>query len=81
MNNPRDILNELKWREEYDLKKTLICYIHRGAQNNTKTINGEDIVKIEKSFIQIKTAMIPFHRILKITYNDKILFERQKIKN
>lgn len=76
MNNPRDILNELKWRKKYDLHKAEIWYIHRGAPNNTKIISGQDIVNIEKSFMQTKTAMIPFHRIFKIVYNGEILFKR-----
>ena len=76
MSNPRDVLNELKWRENLDLEKAEIWYIHRGAPNDTKIISGKDIVKLGKSFMQTTTAMIPYHRIFKITYKGDIIFKR-----
>ena len=76
MSNPRDILNELKWRQNFDLEKTEIWYVHRGAQNDTKIISGKDIVTLEKSFMQTTTAMIPYHRIFKIIYAGEVIFKR-----
>jgi uncharacterized protein (UPF0248 family) len=76
MTNPRDILNELKWKQDCNLEQAEIWYIHRGAPNDTKIISGEDIVKLEKSFMQTTTAMIPYHRIFKIIYEEKIIFKR-----
>ena len=40
-----------------------------------------EIKIIGKSFIETNKANIPYHRILKIKYNDKVLFERNKLKN
>ena len=76
MTNPRDILNELKWKEDYDLNKAEIWYIHRGAPNDTKIISGREIVKLEKSFMKTTTAMIPYHRIFIIKYVEEIIFKR-----
>ena len=76
MTNPRDILNELKWKKDSDLSKAEIWYVHRGAPNDTKIILGNDIVKLEKSFMQTTTAMIPYHRVFKIIYVKKVIFER-----
>ena len=76
MPNPRDILNELKWRQIFNLENTEIWYVHRGAKNDTKIIYGKYIVNLEKSFFQTKTAMIPYHRILKIVYADEVIFKR-----
>jgi len=76
MTNPRDILNKLKWKEDYDINQAEIWFIHRGAPNDTKIISGEDILKLEKSFMKTRTAMIPYHRIFKIKYNKKTLFKR-----
>ena len=76
MTNPRDILNELKWKQDCDLNQAEIWYVHRGAPNDTKIISGEDVVKLERSFMQTTTAMIPYHRIFKIIYEEKIIFER-----
>ena len=76
MTNPKDILNELKWHENYDLDNAEIWYIHRGASNDTMIISGNEIIKLEKSFMKTTTAMIPYHRIFKIIYNGKTIFER-----
>ncbi|MCX6666990.1 MAG: RNA repair domain-containing protein [Euryarchaeota archaeon] len=76
MPNPRDVLNELKWKQGFDLDKAEIWYIHRGAPNDTKIILGKDIVALEKSFMRTTDAMIPYHRIFKIVYDQKIIFER-----
>ena len=76
MTNPRDILNELKWKQDCDLNQAEIWYIHRGAPNDTKIMSGKDIIKLNKSFIQTSTAMIPYHRVFKILYEKKVIFER-----
>ena len=78
MNKIREILNEIKWRKPCELSQTEIVYIHRGSQGNVKSITGEDIVSIDKTFIVIKDAMIPHHRIIKIYYKGKIIFDREK---
>ena len=72
--NLRDSLNEIKWTK--DLKKAEIWYIHRGAPNDTRLLSGKDIVTIGKSFIDTASASIPYHRIFKIVYEGKIVFER-----
>ena len=77
-NNPREKLNEIKWTK--DLKKAEIWYIHRGAPNNTKKISGVDIVNIGKSFFDTENASIPYHRIIKIFYENEIIFIRNKLK-
>jgi uncharacterized protein (UPF0248 family) len=76
MPNTKDILNELKWNKKFNLNKTEIWYIHRGAPNNAKSILGKDIIKFERSFIHTSSAMIPYHRVFKIVYKDKIIFKR-----
>lgn len=74
--NPRDILNKIKWDNNYDFNLIQIWYIHRGVTNNTKIISGKEVLKIQKTFIKTVSAMIPMHRIFKIKYNEKIIFER-----
>jgi len=75
-NNPRKVLNELKWREGFDLDKAEIWYVHRGAPNDTKIIPGEEILELGKSFMHTTTAMIPYHRIFKIVYEEEVVFNR-----
>jgi len=76
MSNIRDILNELKWKQDSNLEKAEIWYVHRGTRNDTKIISGKEIVALGKSFMQTTTAMIPYHRIFKITYAGEVIFKR-----
>ncbi|HEC81562.1 MAG TPA: DUF504 domain-containing protein [Thermoplasmatales archaeon] len=79
MPSVRDILNKLKWRGDKDFNRVEVWYRHRGAPNDTKLIMGEEIVSVGKSFLETKTAMIPYHRVLKIVYEGEVLFDRSKI--
>lgn len=74
---PRDILNMLKWRDEFGLAKAEISYVHRGAPNDLRAINGEDIVELEKSFFLTGDAKIPYHRIRKIVYRGSVLYDSE----
>lgn len=78
MPNIRDILNEIKWTK--DLSKVTIWYIHRGALHNSKSITGDEIIDIGISFLGTTTASIPYHRIIKILYEDSIIFNRLKLR-
>ena len=78
MINPRVVLNKIKWDQNHDLDKIEIWYIHRGAHNDTKIMVGSEIVDLGKSFIETTTSMIPYHRIFKIIYENKIIFNRLK---
>ena len=80
MNLVRDILNEIKWRKEYDLSEVEIWYIHRGAPNDTRILKGDEIKSIGKTFIETEDAMIPHHRVFKIIYKGRNLFDRREIK-
>lgn len=82
MPHPKEILNELKWRTDRDLSKAEIWYVHRGAPDDTKVISGGDIMDLEHSFMVFcdsrLTTRIPFHRIFRIVYDGKVIFERKK---
>jgi len=75
---PRDVLNKLKWTEGLDLNKAEVWYVHRGAPNDTKIISGSEISKLGRGFFYTKEATIPYHRIFKIVYEDKVIFESEK---
>lgn len=75
---PKEILNELKWRDDRDISKAEIWYIHRGAPNDTMIVTGEKIVDLEHSFMVLEEASIPYHRIFKIIYNKEVIFERKE---
>ena len=76
MTNPKNVLNELKWKGNHSLDDVEIWYVHRGAPNDTKIITGNSVVNLERSFMQTTSAMIPYHRIFKIIYKNQVIFER-----
>ncbi|MEM4258177.1 MAG: RNA repair domain-containing protein [Candidatus Thermoplasmatota archaeon] len=78
MHDIRDVLNKIKWTQ--DIYQVKIWYLHRGAPGNIRSIQGTDIKAIGKSFLETSSAMIPYHRILRIEYNSVILFDRIKKK-
>jgi uncharacterized protein (UPF0248 family) len=74
--NAKDVLNELKWRENRKLVKATIYYVHRGAPNGERLISGEEIKELGSSFFSTTDATIPYHRIFRIEYEGKTIFER-----
>ena len=74
---PRDILNELKWRDDRDISRAEIWYVHRGAPNDTMIVSGDRIAELAHSFMVLDDASIPYHRIFRIIYDNEVIFERK----
>jgi uncharacterized protein (UPF0248 family) len=75
---PRDVLNRLRWTEGESLEEAVIWYVHRGAPGNVKKIDGTCIISLGRGFFETDEATIPYHRILRIDYNGRILFEKDE---
>jgi len=74
--HPRNILNEIKWRG-LDISNCEVFYIHRGVPNDTKVVRGDEIKEIAPSFFILRSGtMIPYHRIFRITYAGKVVYEK-----
>lgn len=75
---PRELLNEIKWTGN-DLSKCKIYYINRGSPDDTAAVEGNQIIEIGKGFLILEGVpyerYIPYHRIIKIEYDDKIIFD------
>ncbi|MEF8832266.1 MAG: RNA repair domain-containing protein [Candidatus Thermoplasmatota archaeon] len=78
METPRDVLNELKWRDEKSLEEAKIYYVHRGAPGDYRVMSGSEIEDLDRSFIKTDEAQIPYHRVFKIEYEEKVIFERER---
>ncbi|KYK25516.1 MAG: hypothetical protein AYK23_03555 [Candidatus Proteinoplasmatales archaeon SG8-5] len=76
--NAKEVLSELKWRNDRDLDNAIIHYVHRGAPNDEKAVPGIDIQGLESSFFATSEAMIPYHRIIRIEYDGEVIFERSR---
>jgi uncharacterized protein len=80
MRTAREVLNELKWREDRDFSKVHIYYVHRGAPGDTMELDGGAITTLDQLFFHTDEADIPYHRIFKITYDGKTVFYRKNAK-
>jgi uncharacterized protein len=73
----KKIIDMILWHPEMHINETKISYIHRGALGNLKKINGDSIERLDNGFLILKEGThIPFHRIAKIEYKNKILWKK-----
>ena len=75
---PRDLLNEIKWRG-YPMDECTIYYLHRGAPNDTRIVQGSCVVDLGHSFFTLENGTsIPYHRIRRIEYRREITYQRRQ---
>lgn len=73
---PRKVLLKIKWSMD-NIDQCTVDYINRGSPGDIRSICGEDIEDITKSYLILKDdTHIPYHRISKITLNDEVLWIR-----
>lgn len=76
MTYPREILNMLRWKEGESLADAVIWYIHRGAPGDVMKVSGAAVTGFRPGFFEMGDTTIPFHRILRIDYRGRTLFEK-----
>lgn len=76
MRGPREVLNEMRWREGA-LGDAVVRYVHRGAPGDERAVRGADVVELGRSFFGVRDArtpggvsMIPYHRVFRIERRD-----------
>jgi uncharacterized protein (UPF0248 family) len=73
------VLNRLKWSD--GLKRTEIVILSRGSPDSEKTIKGEDITEIKKTYLIFsdagKETFIPLHRVLEVRRGSVTLWKRK----
>lgn len=86
MHGPREVLNELKWREGRDLSEATIWYVHRGAPGDARVVRGDAVEALGPSFMQVRApdaratgghASIPYHRVFRIDYRGAPVWRRR----
>lgn len=73
---PREVLNRLKWADGESLDDAVVFYVHRGAPMDTASVRGSEIVSLERGFFETGEVSIPYHRIRRIEYRGRTIFER-----
>lgn len=76
---PREILNELKWREDRDISKAEIWYSSRGTEEGYVIITGGELTELGKSFFSTASATIPYYKIFRIVYEEEVIFDREEL--
>jgi len=70
------LFNQIKWTG--DLAEAKVIYLHRGAPGNQRVLSGDSILAVRPWYLETESTVIPYHRILQVTYQGKILFCRNK---
>ncbi len=78
MRTARDVLNELRWRRGRDLARVRLWIADRRKPGGGRILMGSEIVKVEHRYFSTAHATIPLYKILKITYDDRTLYERHE---
>lgn len=76
---PREILNELKWREDRDISKAEVWYKSRDTKERFSIITGDELTELGKSFFSTAQATIPFYKIFRIIYEGEVIFDREQL--
>lgn len=74
----REVLNALRWRGDRDLGKATIEYADRTRRAGVRVLRGGEIVDLERRYFTTATARLPYYKVLRITYGDEVLFERER---
>jgi uncharacterized protein (UPF0248 family) len=81
MRTSHAILLRLRHDPQFDFDRASIEYVDRGAPGDRSTVPGDRILSLERGGMEIesdnKTKFIPFHRIRRIAYDGKILWEKR----
>ncbi|MBM4240997.1 MAG: DUF504 domain-containing protein [Euryarchaeota archaeon] len=73
----KNILDMVIWHPEMEIGRCEITYLHRGSPGNLKSVDGYMIDRLERGFLILNDGtQIPFHRIVKIEYDEDIIWKK-----
>jgi uncharacterized protein (UPF0248 family) len=80
MRKSRELLLRFYHDKEFRFDEVTICYVDRGAPNDTSCAPGERIKALGPGFIEIESetgiTSIPYHRLLQIRYKGIPVWEK-----
>jgi len=80
MRTSHALLLRLRHDPQFDFSKAEVGFVDRGAPGDRSAVRGDKIVSLEQGWMEIesdmKTKLIPFHRIRRITYDGTIMWEK-----
>ena len=79
MRTSHALLLRLRHDPRFDFCKADVEFVDRGAPGDRSSVRGDKIVRLEQGWMEIesdmKTKLIPLHRIRRITYDGTIMWE------
>ena len=77
----KNALNMIFWHPDRDINNCRVTFLNRGSPGNLKIIPGYMIDRMQRGFmILLDGAQIPYHRIVKIECNGKIIWRKNLLK-
>ncbi len=65
------------WAGKYEARDCLFYYIHRGAPGGHVSLRVDEITEMGQMFFHTADLTIPYHRILAIVCEDKIVWKKK----
>jgi uncharacterized protein (UPF0248 family) len=82
MRTSHAILLRLRHDPHYDFGRASVEYVNRGAPDDRSTVQGGQIQNLDQLGMEIEsergTTFIPYHRILRISYDNETVWAREK---
>jgi uncharacterized protein len=76
----REILLRFYHDPAFSFEKVIVCYTDRGAPGDESCIEGWHIRALDSQYMEIERLKgltpIPYHRITRILYEDRVFWER-----
>lgn len=72
----RDVLLKLFWTDRNTFSRCHIIYRSRGAPGDVSSLSGEKVIRLGRSFIEAGNLTLPYHRVLKVVVDGRVIWER-----
>ena len=80
MRKSRELLLRICHDPRYRFSEVVVCYIDRGAPGDESCVEGGRIKGLDSQYMEVESAAgispIPYHRITRVIYEGKPLWER-----
>ena len=80
MRKSHELLSKFRFDPRYSLSQVRVWYVDRGAPGDHSCVDGDHIRTLDSYYMEIGTELetkcIPYHRIRKILYAGKVVWER-----
>ncbi|MCX6681594.1 MAG: DUF504 domain-containing protein [Methanoregula sp.] len=80
MRKSHELLLKFRFDPRYSFSQVQVWYVDRGATGDHSCVDGVHIMTLDAYYMEIgtesETKRIPYHRIRKILYAGKVVWER-----